>query len=44
MLRRKFGQKRDKIIVTWRRPYNEEQYTFFSSPKIITMTKSRMMR
>jgi hypothetical protein len=39
-----YGQKRNEIIGGWRKLQNEELHNFYSSPNIIRMIKSRMMR
>jgi hypothetical protein len=39
--RRIFGPQRDEIIEDWRKLRNEEPHNSYSSPNIITMTKSR---
>jgi hypothetical protein len=36
-----FGQKRDEVTGGWRKLYNEEHHTLYSSPSIIRMIKSR---
>jgi hypothetical protein len=43
MLRRIFGQKRDKVTGDWRTLHNEELHNFYSSPTIIRMVESRRM-
>jgi hypothetical protein len=44
VLRRIFGPKRVEVTRGWRKIYNEELHNLFSSPSIIRMIKSRMMR
>jgi hypothetical protein len=44
VLRRIFGAKRDGVTGGWRILHNEELHNLNSSPNIIRMTKSRMMR
>jgi hypothetical protein len=39
MLRRIFGQKRDKVTKDWRRMHNEELHKLFSLTNVITVTK-----
>jgi hypothetical protein len=36
--------KKDEITGGWRRPHNEEQTDFYSSPNIIRVIKTRKMR
>jgi hypothetical protein len=43
-LRRIFGPKRDEVTGDWRKLHNAELHNLYSSPNIITMTKSRRMR
>jgi hypothetical protein len=43
-LRRIFGPKQAEVIGGWRELHNEEFYNLYSSPSIITMIKSTMMR
>jgi hypothetical protein len=38
-----FGQKRDKETGGWRKLYNEELHSLYSSPSILRMIKSRRM-
>jgi hypothetical protein len=38
------GPKRDEVTGSWRKLHNGELYDLYSSPSIIRMTKSRMMR
>jgi hypothetical protein len=44
VLRRIFGPKRDEVTGEWRKLHNVELRDLFSSPAIIRITKSRMMR
>jgi hypothetical protein len=44
VLRRIFGTKKDEVTGGWRKLYNEELHNLYSSPSIITITKSRRMR
>ena len=44
MLRRLFGPKRDEITGEWRKLYNEEINDLYSSPNIVRVIKSRIMR
>jgi len=44
MLRRIFGPKRDEVTGEWRNLYNEELKDVSSSPKIMRVIKSRIMR
>jgi hypothetical protein len=44
LLRRIFGPKRDEVRGGWRKLHNEELHSFYSSPSIIRMIKSRRMR
>jgi hypothetical protein len=44
VLRRIFGLKRDEVTGDWRKLQNEELHNLYSSPNIIRMIKSRMMR
>jgi hypothetical protein len=39
-----FGLKRDEVTGGWRKLHNEELHNLYSSPSIIRMIKSRMMR
>jgi hypothetical protein len=39
-----FGPKRDEVTGEWRELHNEELHNVYSSPNIIRMIKSRMMR
>jgi hypothetical protein len=44
VLRRIFGLKRDEVMGEWRKLHNEELHDLYSSPRLITMIKSRRMR
>jgi hypothetical protein len=44
VLRNIFGSKRDKVTGEWRRLHNEELYDLYSSPNIIQVIKSIIMR
>jgi hypothetical protein len=44
VLRRIFGPKRDEATGEWRRLHNEELNDLYSSPTIIRVIKSRIMR
>jgi hypothetical protein len=44
VLRRIFGPKRDEVMGEWRKLHNEELRGLYSSPSIIIIIKSRMMR
>jgi hypothetical protein len=44
VLRRIFGPKRDEVTEGWRKQHNEELHNLYSSPSIIKMIKSRMMK
>jgi hypothetical protein len=39
-----FGPKRDEVTGEWRKLHNEELRDLYSSPSIITITKSRRMK
>jgi hypothetical protein len=39
-----FGQKRNEVTGGWIKLHNEELHNFYSSPSIIRMINSRMMR
>jgi hypothetical protein len=39
-----YGPKRDELTGDWRKLHNEELHNLYSSPNIIRMIKSRMMR
>jgi hypothetical protein len=44
VLRRIFGPKRDEVTGEWRKLFDEELRDLYSSPSIIGIIKSRMMR
>jgi hypothetical protein len=44
VLRRIFGPKKDEMLGSWRKFYNEELHNLQSSPDIIRMVKSRRLR
>jgi hypothetical protein len=44
LMRRIFGPKRDELTGDWRKLHNEELRNLYSSPNIIRMIKSRIMR
>jgi hypothetical protein len=44
LLRRIFGPKRDELTGGCRKLHNEELHNLYSSPSIIRMMKSRMMK
>ena len=44
MLRRIFGHRRDEVTGEWRRLHNEELNDLYSSPNIVRVIKSRIMR
>jgi hypothetical protein len=44
VLRGVFGAKRDEITGEWRRIHNEELHGLYSSPSIVRVIKSRIMR
>ena len=43
-LRRIFGPKRDEVTGEWRTLHNEELNDLYSSPNIVRVIKSRIMR
>jgi hypothetical protein len=43
-LRRTFELKRDEVTGGWRKLYNEELHSLYSSPSIIRVIKARRMR
>jgi hypothetical protein len=44
VLRRIFGPRRDKVTRDWKKLHNEELHDLYTSPRIIRIMKSRMMR
>jgi hypothetical protein len=44
VLSRIFGPKRDEVTGEWRKLHNEELYDLYSSPNIVRVIKSRIMR
>ena len=44
VLRKIFVPKRDKVTGEWRKLYNEELNNLYSSPNIVRMIKSKIMR
>jgi hypothetical protein len=44
VLRRIFGPKRDGVTGGWRKLHNEDLHDLYSSPSIIRIIKSRVMR
>jgi len=44
VLRKKFGPKRDEVTGDWRRLHNEDLNDPYSSPNIIRVIKSRIIR
>jgi hypothetical protein len=44
VLRRIFGSKRDEVTGEWRKLHKEELHDLYSSPSIIRIIKSIMMR
>ena len=44
VLRRIFGPKRDWVTGQWRKLHNEELNDLYSSPNIVRVIKSRIMR
>jgi len=44
VLRRIFGPRRDEVKGEWRRLHNEELNDLYSSPNIVRVIKSRIMR
>jgi hypothetical protein len=44
VLRRIFGPEREEVAGGWRRLHNEELHNVYTSPNVIKLIKSRMMR
>ena len=44
VLSRIFGPKRDEVTGEWRKLHNEELNNLYSSPNIVRVIKSRIMR
>ena len=44
MLRRVFGPKRDEVTGEWRKLHNEQLNYLYSSPNIVPVIKSRIIR
>jgi hypothetical protein len=44
VLRRIFGPKRDKLAGEWKKLYNEEFNDLYSSPNILWVINSRIIR
>jgi hypothetical protein len=44
VLRKIFGPKRAEITAEWRRLHDEELHELYSSPNIVRVIKSRIMR
>jgi hypothetical protein len=44
VLRRIFGPKRDDVTGDWRKLHNDELHNLYSSPNIIRMIESRILR
>ena len=44
VLRRIFGPRRDEVTGEWRRLHNEELNDLYSSPNIVRVIKSRIMK
>jgi hypothetical protein len=44
VLRRIFGSKTNEVAGSWRKLSNEELHNLYSSPNIIRIIKSEMMR
>jgi hypothetical protein len=44
VLRRIFGPKRDEVTGEWRKLHNEELHDLYSSPAIVRVVNSRIMR
>jgi hypothetical protein len=44
VLREMFRTKSSEVTEGWKRPHGEELYDMYSSPKIIRMIKTKIMR
>jgi hypothetical protein len=44
VLRRIFGPKRNEVTDEWRKLHNGEHHDLYSSPTIVRVIKSRIMR
>jgi hypothetical protein len=44
VLRGIFGPKRDEVTGEWRKLHNEELHDLYSTPTIVRVIKSRIMR
>ena len=44
VLRGIFGPERDEVTGEWRKPHNEELNVLYSSPNIVRVIKSRIIR
>jgi hypothetical protein len=44
VLRRIFGSKRDEVTREWRKLHNEELNDLYSSPNIVRVIKSKIIR
>jgi hypothetical protein len=44
VFRKMFGPKSGEVIEEWRRLHNEELHDLYSSPTIVRVIKSRIMR
>jgi hypothetical protein len=44
VLMRIFGPKKDEVTIGWRKLHNEELHNSYSSPNIIRVIKSRIMK
>jgi hypothetical protein len=43
VLRRTFGPKREEVVGGWRRLYDEELHSLYTSPNIVRVIKSKRM-
>jgi hypothetical protein len=39
-----FGPKRDEVTREWRKLHNEERHDMYTSPNVLRVVKSRIMR